>query len=271
MESRFTHIGLLSLKKILEENFDDFNEIKVWGKNTEVQVIHRDDNFPVALAFNHWPKIKIKFPVDLDVREEKLISSLTINEKKYICLIENLDQINKELTFSESLYRSDMREEERLVCYPHRNVYVYTNCPKIEIGNLLEFKSPKSPELKKQIEFRKKFIKRSDKLEEGDVIGMRVVDLSSNGVSIVASREELELLENMISEMSFKINYMGEIFNLSDVSFVHSNNMILPGMRDSKLFKVGLSYTYNKDIFDKNSDLIDASITLEELEKELME
>lgn len=271
MESKFTPISLISLKKILEEHFDEFQELKVWGQQTAPFTLQRDSNFPVALAFNDWPRLKIIFPDEFAIRDDRLLCRVRVGGKKYICLLEHVDEIKKEVTFSNNLFRSESRDEERLVCYPHRNVYLYTPCPKIEVDNLLEFKSLKTPEFQKQLEIKRKFIKRSDKLEEGDLIGMRVFDLSSNGVSIVVSKEELELLENIIDQMEFKLSFQGHYYKITDVKFIHSNHLILPGVRDSKLFKAGLSFKYNEEIFEKNQDLIESSITLEELEKELME
>jgi hypothetical protein len=270
MDSKYTPISLISFKNILEENFNDFSEIRVWGSKTKPQTIDRDDNFPIALAFNGWPRIKVKLTSDLELHDDKLLFSVSFAGKKYIGLLDQVNELGKDITFSNKLYRSEMREEERLVCYPHRNVYLYTPCPKLEGANVLEFKSPNSPEMKKQLEIREKFIKRSDKLEEGDLIGMRAFDLSSTGISIVTSREELDLLENFIDEMTFKLSFLGTTYSLKSVSFVHSNNLILPGIRDSKLFKVGLSFEYNEEIYKANQELIEAAITLEELEEDLI-
>ena len=270
MDSKFTPISLVSFKKILEENFSQFSEIRIWGNKTKPQTILRDDNFPIALAFNGWPRVKAKFPAEFVFNDEKLLFRVTFQGKKYIGLLDQVNQLAKEVTFSSQLYRSEMRDEERLVCYPHRNVYLYAPCPKIEGGNLLDFKSPNSPEVKKQLEIRRKFIKRSDKLEEGDLIGMRVFDLSSNGISVVTSKEELDLLENLIHEMNFKLNFLGTMISLKSVKFIHSNHLILPGIRDSKLYKVGLSFDYNEEVFKNNEELIESSITLEELEQDLI-
>lgn len=268
MESKYTPISLISLKKVLTEHFNDFNELKVWGNNTTSFQLMKDSNLPVALAFNNWPRLKVILNTSMDLKDKKFLCRLDIANKKYICIIDRIDEVNREVCFSENIYRSELRDEERLICYPHRNVFLYTSCPKLDNDNLLQFRSPQSDEVKKQLELKRKFVKRSDKLEEGDLIGMRVFDLSSTGVSIVVSKEELELLEFFIDEMTFKLSFLGEYYQLLLVKLIHSNHLILPGVRDSKLFKVGLSYQQDEKILKKNEELIDCSITLEELERE---
>lgn len=269
MDSKFTPISLVSFKKILQENFNNFLDIKIWGEKTKPQTVKRDDNLPIALTFNLWPVLKVKFPDNFILNDEKILFRVNFGGKKYIGLLDQVNQISKEVTISAKIYRSEMRDEERLLCYPHRNVYLYTTCPKITSGNLLEFKSPNSPEIKKILEIRRKFIKRSDLLHEGDVIGMRVFDLNSTGVSVVTSREELDLLENQADQMNFKLNLIGETISLKTAQFVHSNHLILPDIRDSKLYKVGLKFDYNEEVFKMNEELIESSITFEQLERDL--
>lgn len=270
MEQKFTPISLLSFKTILENHFDEFKQMRVWGANTKIFSIHRDSNLPVALAFNDWPKVNVLVFDEFDIKDEKLIAKITLNNKNYIAVIKDFNEIKKEITFSSSIYRSEKREEERLICYPHRSIYLYTNCPELEENNVLTFGSKNTEENIKVLQIRNKFIKRSDKLEPGDLIGLRVFDLSSEGMSVVVSKEEMDMMENHLSEMIFKLKYFGEYISLKNLKLIHHTHLILPEIRDSKLFKLGISFDYQETIFNQNQDLIDSAITLEELEKDYL-
>lgn len=131
-------------------------------------------------------------------------------------------------------FKREKRKNERLLTFPHHQVFAYFQLSKeAPAGNVVFFDKT----LEKKKSFLEKFLKRTDPHE--GLTGFRVLDVSQNGFSFTASKAERELFKEDIHHQT-QLHFNGYIFELDDVKIVHSCDYIDPRFGHVPMFKLGV-------------------------------
>lgn len=133
------------------------------------------------------------------------------------------------------VYKREKRKNERLLTFPHHQVFAYFSLKKE--GQLPSNVVFLDKTLDKKKSFLEKFIKRND--SKAGLTGFRVLDVSQNGFSFTASKnEKLLFLEGSLHQVEFQFN--GQTFELPEVKIVHAVDYIDPRFGHVPMFKLGV-------------------------------
>ena len=141
--------------------------------------------------------------------------------------LENNMQMIVEL--EEHCFRAEKRSRERLITYPVYEVYAYLKYLKEPSSNVvfLNKKEQKNKDFFSEIDNiqKNKIRALSNELlieDTEDLIGFRVEDISSSGLSFFASTKEKEYILDKLLNNSFDLmlNFVMQLFKLEDTQFV---------------------------------------------------
>ena len=188
---------------------------------------------------------------------------LGVNGVHYFCeglSFQGFDEILRlDLKTMGKIYSMEQRDQERLLTIPHHQVYLYlkteTETTPSNVLPLPHFKT----DLKKFVEFERQLSKSST---SDELVGFRVLDLSLNGLSLIANKEELELFKNFQAKPANGTLMFNEFsFYLKKIEYVHSISYVNPRARLIPMFKVGLSVDIPEDLKSKIVTYLDFSQT----------
>ena len=142
-------------------------------------------------------------------------------------------------------FKREKRKNERLLTFPHQQVFVYFQVSKeTPAGNVVFFDKT----LEKKKSFLEKFLKRTDS-QEG-ITGFRVLDISQNGFSFTASKAERNLFKED-ERHQVQLHFNGYIFDLSEVKIVHACDYIDPRFGHVPMFKLGVEILKGDELLNE--------------------
>ncbi len=130
-------------------------------------------------------------------------------------------------------FKREKRKNERLLTFPHHQVFVY-----------FDFKKNQSPAnvvfldqgLGKKKSILEKFLKQNTSVE--GFTGFRILDVSQSGFSFTVSKNEKQHLNEGIT-YPVQLHFDGLIFEIAEIKVVHSVDYIDPRFGHVPMFKVG--------------------------------
>ena len=151
------------------------------------------------------------------------------------------------------VFRVEKRQNERLSVFPKFQSYVYFNVDKqadniVFLDKHLERNHQIFNRFKKLTE--KEFLEVQDSMEgvtSGEVLGFRVLDLSSNGVAFLANNKEA-LYFNGNNSFELTLSFEDKKFSISNAQVVYNVDYINPRARGVKMHKVGLTFPSNAEL-----------------------
>jgi len=184
----------------------------------------------------------------------------------------SLDDVHNTLVIklSDKFYRTEKRDNERLLTFPHHQVYAYFKVlnEKNE-SNVIELKRDEDKlyiDYKKQ---KKKELKERLKQKISDVedlIGFRALDISRSGIAFTVSDEEAKYFKDNI-KYSFYILFDGDIFVVKGANLVYKVDYI--GAAQGKMrFKVGLNFNPVENLTKHIIELLRESFGADSIQKE---
>ena len=225
-----------------------------------------------------------KIDIPLRVINETICLHFTLNEIEYFLRgkvveqIEDGPQITIEL--EEHCFRVEKRSRERLLTYPVYDVYAYLKFQKKENANVIFFNKgeQKTRDFFSEIDNlqKNKIAQLSEQLHTGDeedVIGFRVEDLSSNGLSFFASSKEKEIVLDVIEKETFSLvlNFEMQVFNLEEAIIVYKMNYINAQLSGVPMYKVGINFKHSPSLKRKIEDISGITVDLVDYQKEFEE
>lgn len=184
------------------------------------------------------------------------------------------DDVNKTLhiQLSRTFYRTEKRGNERLLTFPHHQVYAYFKVlTEKEESNVIELKRDEDRnyidyKVKKKQELKERLKQKISDVE--DLIGFRALDISRSGIAFIINEDESKYFAED-NKYSFYILFDGDIFVVKGADLVYKVNYV-GGSQGTKRFKVGLNFTpvekLTKHITDILSKDNDKGTTKEEFE-----
>lgn len=144
----------------------------------------------------------------------------------------------------DNFYRTEKRDNERLLTFPHHQVYAYFKVlnEKNE-SNVIELKREEDKlyidyKNKQKKELKERLKKKISDVE--DLIGFRALDISHSGIAFIINGDESKYF-NDNNKYSFYILFDGDIFVVKGASLVYKVDYV-GGPQGKKRFKVGLNF-----------------------------
>jgi len=222
--------------------------------------------------------------IPIRVVGETVCLNFTLNDIEYFLrgkVVEQLEddpQIKIEL--EEHCFRVEKRSRERLLTYPVYEVYTYLKFQKANKANVIFFNKgeQKTRDFFSEIDNlqKNKMASISQELavgDEEDLIGFRVEDLSSNGLSFFASAKEKELVLDVLEKEAFSLvlNFEMQVFNLDEAVIVYKMNYINAQFSGVPMYKVGINFKHSPSLKRKIEEVSGITIDLLDYQKEFEE
>lgn len=236
----------LKLKRLCQgQNF-----FYAWKRGEKPQAfipVKVEDKGSGNILFYFSAKTQFDFPLG----QELLFHFMQNSVQYFSCGI--FKKINDDLSLeiTGEVFKREKRKNERLLAFPHHQVFAYFSLGKeTPAENVISL--DKSFDKKKDI--FEKFLKR-DSIHLG-MSGFRILDISQNGFSFTASKNE----RNYFSEgksYQVQLQFNGQIFSELEVRVIHAVDYIDPRYSHISMFKLGCEVIKNDEmLIDKISRLL---------------
>jgi hypothetical protein len=215
---------------------------------------------------------------------ERICFNFQINDIDYFLrgvVVEQLeDHLEMIIELEEHCFRVEKRNRERLVTYPIYEVYAYLKFQKEVKSNVvfINKKEQHSRDFLAEIDNLKKnrmlaFTKELDLDDSEELVGFRVEDLSSSGLSFFASEKEKEMIIDSIADSSFSItlNFELQVFHLEEASVVYKINYINSQFAGIPMYKIGITFKVSPSLKRKIEDHTGITVDLHDYQLEFEE
>jgi len=218
------------------------------------------------------------------LQSEVICLNFTLNDIDYYLRAKVLghDEEAQELSLEleEECFRVEKRSRERLLTYPVYEVYAYLKFKKTQTGNVIFFNKneQKNRDFFSEIDNlqKNKIASLSKDLEAGDeedLIGFRVEDISSTGLSFFANTKEKEMILDPLGDKPFSLvlNFEMQVFNLEEATVVYKMHYINSQFQGVPMYKVGISFKHSPSLKRKIEDVSGITVDLVNYQKEFEE
>ncbi|MDO9183120.1 MAG: hypothetical protein Q7U04_11965 [Bacteriovorax sp.] len=222
--------------------------------------------------------------ISIRIKNETVCLNFTLNDIDYFLrgtvVEQDAESPNIKIELFEHCFRVEKRSRERLLTYPVYEVYAYLKFQKKNKANIIFFNKgeQKSRDFFSEIDNiqKNKISQMSEDLNTGDeedVVGFRVEDLSSNGLSFFASTKEKEMVLDELQDTNFSLvlNFEMQVFNLLETSIVYKMNYINAQFSGVPMYKVGITFKHSPSLKRKIEEVSGISIDLVDYQKEFEE
>lgn len=219
----------------------------------------------------------------LNLIGESICLNFIVNDIDYFLRAKVIIQDEQSMTVElfEDCFRVEKRKKERLVVFPVYDVNLYFRLKKQESPNVVFLnKSPQrnTNDFFSVIDSAQKN-RNSSLLQEGilaedeDVVGFRVEDVSSNGLSFFASANEKDIvLDNLEEEaLSLVLKFEKQIFHLDEASFVYKIHYINSQFSGVPMYKIGMTFKSIASLKEKIEEISGITVDLFDYQKEFEE
>lgn len=214
---------------------------------------------------------------------ERICFNFTVNDIEYFLRGQVMEQLEDNLQMvvelEEHCFRVEKRSRERLHTYPVYEVYAYLKYHKEPDTNVVFFnkKEQKNRDFFSEIDNMQKNKIRalSDDLhveDTEDLIGFRVEDISSNGLSFFANTKEKEnILDTLENNFSLMLNFEMQVFNLEEAHVVYKISYINSQFSGVPMYKIGITFKPSPSLKRKIEDISGITVDLVDYQKEFEE
>lgn len=225
-----------------------------------------------------------KCNIHLHLQSERICLNFSLNDIDYFLRAKVVEQSEEHsqivVELEEECFRVEKRSKERLLTYPLYEVYAYIKYQKPKNANIVFFNrsDQKSRDFFTEIDNLKKskISQMAEDLyieESEDLVGFRVEDLSSSGLSFFASSKEKENILDLFADEKFKLvlNFEMQVFNLDEASIVYKINYINAQFSGIPMYKIGITFKPILSLKKKIEDLSGITVDLIDYQKEFEE
>lgn len=170
-----------------------------------------------------------------------------------------------------TIYRSEKRGSERLLTFPHHQVYSYFKITEIkeEMDNVISL-----ADLKTKAKTEKKGFDRMSEtgtiqaaeLEAGEneeVVGFRVLDLANNGISFLADEAQKQFfIEERIFD-NFLLMFDGETYSLKNGLLIYNVDYVSGNPDENQVFKLGIKFDTHVELSLRLKTALDSTSVLQ--------
>lgn len=161
-------------------------------------------------------------------------------------------------------YRIEKRKADRIKTYPDYNAYVYLKYQIQSTADVIYFNKDEqrnASALHSLDHFQKTKLKTIDKelelVEGDDILGLRVENISSEGVSFFVSRTEYDLIFKGLEGRKFNLtlSLISESYNLEGVELIFKMDYINRNFNGIQMYKVSAKFLFNRRLWEKVEEL----------------
>lgn len=181
------------------------------------------------------------------------------------------------LALQENCFKIERRQYERLLTYPHHQVYLYLKFQLSLPDNVVSFQKneQKKNEFLQLIDRNQKDKILNDQghgqLEENeDLLGVRVDDVSSKGLAFLCNENEASIVKDVFERkqiLNLVLNLNGTVFQILNAHLVYQ----VQSFQKNKMFKAGISFDENESLKHKIEELLGYKIENVDYQKEFEE
>ena len=151
------------------------------------------------------------------------------------------------------VFKMEKRGGERLLTYPHFQVYAYFKIQKqVNTANLIflnkHVEDNHSTFKKFQELSNEEILEAQDRVEsdEGDeLIGFRALDLSRSGIAFLVNEKEKNYFSNNLGELNITVLFEKDVYKLNNAKMVYNVDYVNPRMGNLPMAKIG--FTFDED------------------------
>jgi hypothetical protein len=169
---------------------------------------------------------------------------------------------NPGLLITGQVYRCEKRASERLLTFPHHQVYAYfrITVDDKEQENVVPLQRSEDQEYikyknKQKEELLKKVSKKLANID--DLVGFRVMDISGTGIAFTISKEEHQYFEQK-SKYNFIVLFDGEIYKIKGGKRVYLVDFLETGAGGPR-YKIGLHFDAVTNLSQKIYSFLESS------------
>lgn len=224
--------------------------IKIWVKGEDTELYRVSDFFifksiecrKAYLSFFSEGKESDDFFLG-----KKIFLTFNIKDVDYFAEgIVSFDEVHDFLVveLDKDFYRSEKRTNERLLTFPHHQVYVYFKIQdEKDESNVIELKREEDKlyldyKQKQKTELKEKLKEKVSDID--DLIGFRVLDISRSGVAFLIGEEEGKFFIGK-NKYNFYVLFDGDLFVVKGGDLVYKVDYV-GGNEGKKRYKVGLTF-----------------------------
>tara|TARA_R110002072_G_scaffold534_1_gene3429 strand:+ start:41144 stop:41995 length:852 start_codon:yes stop_codon:yes gene_type:complete len=166
-------------------------------------------------------------------------------------------------------YRSEKRANERLLTFPHHQVYSYFKIDNKEDENVIQLNKTED---KEYINYKAK--QKEDQLKDlskhvddiSNLVGFRAMDLSSGGVAFTIASEYKGFFDANTT-FSFYLMFNGEVFNVVHAKLIYVVDFVSRGSSNAR-YKVGLNFNPIVELSQQIEKILTSSNGIDAIQKE---
>ena len=275
MDTNFLELEIEEVITKIQMLADNKEVVKIWTKGNDssfyrlcdLLVLKLPDKSDVLMSFFSEGEDR-----DATLIGKKAFISFHFNEVDYFAegmMIKDESNDKIILRLEGKVYRSEKRGNERLITFPHHQVYAYFKIIQQEESNVVSInrtdeKEYKDFKVKQKTDLKEKLSRKIDDLE--DLVGFRTLDISKNGIAfVVGENESIHFKEE--KKLSFYILFNNEVFLIKGSKLVYKVNY-LSGSENQNRLKIGLTYNPSEKLTNHLSEVLSKSSSPDLTQKE---
>lgn len=217
-------------------------QAKIWKKrekhiSCEFEAYNIDEGLVITFR---------KVVVDSSWNNKNILIQFTFNHVDYFAkgqVVKVKDPDGLKVSIGKYIYKTEKRENERLLTFPHYQAYAYFKLYESSGENVLSFNQRKATNIESFERFNNSIeqLQKKKKTEIGELIGFRVLDLSRQGVSFLIDAKSKHLFQE-VNEVTFSLMIEGEMFTLNEGKLIYLVDYLSGHQSSNHKFKVGLVF-----------------------------
>ncbi len=250
--------------------------IKIWVRGEEAQ-LYRVSDFHIFKSATDRKAYLSLFSEGKESDDsylgKRILLTFIINDVDYFTEgTVSFDEVHDTLIveLDKDFYRSEKRSNERLLTYPHHQVYVYFKIQdEKDESNVIELKREEDKLYVDYKQRQKKELK--EKLKEkvadiDDLVGFRVLDISRSGVAYLVGEDEGKYFSEK-AKYSFYVLFDGDLFVVKGADLVYKVDYV-GGKEGTKRYKVGLTFKPVSNLTHYVTELLKEGVESDTMKRE---
>ncbi|MBK24005.1 MAG: hypothetical protein CME70_08395 [Halobacteriovorax sp.] len=261
----------------------DKGDVSVWNKGQDSVDYRANESKLIDDETGKYVLIKLfAEKEDANFIGKDILLSFTVMNVDYFgegkfAVDENPEFITIKL--ASKIYRSEKRGSERLLTFPHHQVYSYFKITETgdELDNVISLADLKTKSKKE----KKGFDKMSEtgtiqaaELEAGEneeVVGFRVLDLANNGISFLANESQKKFF---VSERIFDtllLMFDGDSYTLKNGLLIYNVDYVGGKTGEAPIYKLGIKFDSHAELSDRLKAALDKTSVLQTIRHDFEE
>lgn len=218
------------------------NTVTVWKKGESTKYKLKVTDFVRAKT-----EIYVKGDIPEDFEKETLLLTFELNGMHFFgkCNLVLRPGMPKSLNCSHELFKSERRNNFRLLTYPHHEVYVSINVGKAEIekSNVLNLSTGQS-----QTSLFKNFLSIVGDIKEKDIedlegyLRFRVIDISATGLAFQLGKIESGFFKELNKDLgTIYLDFNGELIKIPNARVLYIIDKVVSNSK-ATLYKAGTQF-----------------------------